>query len=153
MLSISEVYKALDSKKKEWIQKGREELFVTRILLADDDHNFATILKLELEEEHHQVDYVPNGVEAILKCIANPYDCVLLDLVMPGLGGLDALKIIKRLRPETPVITISGKAGPKEMSESLSCGAQKCLKKPFNIEDLQREVHTLRKEGADEKCL
>jgi DNA-binding NtrC family response regulator len=115
---------------------------VPRILLADDDQNFAAILKQELEEEHHQVDYVPNGVEAILKCIANPYNCVLLDLVMPGLGGLNALKIIKSLRPDTPVIAISGKAGPKEIEESLSCGAWTCLKKPFKIEDLKKEIRS-----------
>ncbi len=132
-------------------QKGGKRVFVTRILLADDDHNFATILKQELEEDHHQVDHAPNGVEAILKCIANPYECVLLDLVMPGLGGFDALKIIKHLKPETAVITMSGKAGHREMSESLSCGARSCLKKPFKIEDLKKEIKTIRKERTDEK--
>ncbi len=116
------------------------------ILLADDDMNFATILKKELEEESHQVDHVSNGVDAILKCIANPYDCVLLDLVMPGVDGLNALKIIKSLKPEIPVITISGKASTKEISESLSCGAHSCLKKPFSMEDLKKEIQTFRKE-------
>lgn len=124
---------------------------MTNILLADDDQNFATILRKELEEENLQVDHVSNGVEAILKCIANPYDCVLLDLVMPGVDGLSALKIIKSLKPDTPVITISGRVGSKEMLESLACGAHSCLKKPFKIEDLKREIETLRKERKNEE--
>ncbi|MCX7948673.1 MAG: response regulator [Treponemataceae bacterium] len=119
---------------------------MTKILLADDDHNFATILKKELEEENHQVDHVSNGVDAILKCIANPYDCVVLDLVMPGIDGLGALKIIKRLKPDVPVITISGKAGPREMADAMACGAHTCLKKPFELEVLKKEIQTIRKE-------
>jgi len=126
---------------------------LTKILLADDDHNFAAVLKRELEEENHQVDHVVNGVDAVLKCLSNPYDCVLLDLVMPGVAGLDALKIIKRIRPDTPVITMSGRAGSKEMTDSLACGAQACLKKPFEIEELKREIKTIRKKGSKDEPL
>lgn len=75
------------------------------ILLADDDKNFGLILKSELEEEHHHVDLVSNGVEAVLSFLDNPYDFVLLDLRMPRLSGTDALRIIKNINPEVPAIT------------------------------------------------
>jgi len=58
--------------------------------LAEDDNNFGLILKKELEEDHYSVDLVPNGVEAVINFLKNPYDFVLLDLRMPRLNGLDA---------------------------------------------------------------
>lgn len=117
---------------------------MTNILLAEDDHNFGAILKMELEEEGHTVDHVGNGVDAVLNFIANPYDCVLLDMVMPGLCGIDALKIIKKLSPSVPIITMSGKAGSKEMTESIACGAAKCLTKPFEIDQIKKDIKNLK---------
>ena len=110
------------------------------ILLADDDKNFGLILKSELEEEHHCVDLVANGVEAVLNFLSKAYDFVLLDLRMPRLGGTDALRIIKNINPHVPAITFSGHAGSKEMLETLECGALKCLTKPFSISQLKGEI-------------
>ena len=110
------------------------------ILLADDDKNFGAVLKNELMGNGYHVNHVSDGVEAVLNFIENPYNFVLLDLVMPGLGGNDALKIIKKLNPSVPVITMSGKAGSKEMAESIACGATKCLIKPFEIAQLKKDI-------------
>ena len=106
------------------------------ILLAEDDRNFGFILKGELEQEHYCVDLVPNGVEAVLSFIQKPYDFVLLDLRMPRLSGIDALRIIKNLNPHMPAIAFSGNAGSIEMEETLKCGAVKCFSKPFAIAEL-----------------
>ncbi len=110
------------------------------ILLADDDLNFGLTLKRELEEDRHCVDLVPNGVEAVLNFLRNPYDFVLLDLRMPRLGGTDALKIIKNINPSVPAITFSGNAGPIDVEESARCGAEKCLKKPFSVAQLRQDI-------------
>jgi DNA-binding response OmpR family regulator len=121
-----------------------------KILLADDDKNFASILKQELEDESFMVDVVGNGVEAVLNFIAKTYDFLLMDLKMPGLSGIDALKIIKKLKPDTPCITFSGKAGAEERAEAVECGAMSCLQKPFAISKLKEEIrnHIPQKEGA-----
>ena len=71
-----------------------------RILLADDDKNFASILKKELEEENFMVDVVANGVEAVMNFIGKAYDFLLMDLKMPRLSGVDALRIIKKISPQ-----------------------------------------------------
>jgi len=107
------------------------------ILLADDDGNFGLALKRELEEDRHLVDLVANGVEAVLRFISDTYDFVLLDLKMPKLNGIDALRIIKNINPEVPAITFSGDAGGSEMSETVRCGGIKCLTKPFAIAQLK----------------
>jgi two-component system response regulator AtoC len=113
---------------------------MVKILLADDDKNFGTVLKNELEEDRHVVDVVHDGVEAVLRFINNVYDFVLLDLRMPRLTGIDALRIIKTINPEVPTIIFSGKAGDIEMEESLNCGAIKCFRKPFEIAQIKDSI-------------
>lgn len=110
------------------------------ILLADDDRNFGGILKRELEDEGYEVDLVTDGVEAVLRFIDSSYDFVLLDIKMPKLDGINALRIMKRLRPEIPAITISGNAGSGEMAESVRAGAIRCFTKPFEISQLKNDI-------------
>ena len=84
-----------------------------RILLAEDDRNFGRVLKSELENDGYSVDLVADGVEAVLSFIGsnNAYDFVLMDVKMPKLDGINALRIIKSLKQDVPAITISGNAG------------------------------------------
>jgi DNA-binding NtrC family response regulator len=110
------------------------------ILLADDDRNFGAVLKNELMGGGYNVDHVFDGVDAVLNFMAKPYHFVLLDIRMPRLGGVDALKIIKEINPNIPVISFSGNAGESEMEETIKCGAMKCLKKPFNLTQLKKYI-------------
>ncbi|MBI3354681.1 MAG: response regulator [Nitrospirae bacterium] len=100
-----------------------------KILLAEDDKNFGHVLKKELEEEGYIVDLAIDGVEAALDFIGGAYNFVLLDIKMPRLDGINALRIIKRLNPDIPAITFSGNAGSGEMAESVRVGAIRCLTK------------------------
>jgi DNA-binding response OmpR family regulator len=111
-----------------------------KILLADDDKSFGHVLKNELEGERHNVDLVDDGAKAVWSFIERAYEFVILDLKMPRLDGNDTLKIIKKLNPNIPVITISGNAGETDVAESLNCGAMKCLIKPFRIEELKTDI-------------
>jgi len=113
---------------------------MSNILLAEDDRNFGAVLKNELMEGGYHVDHVSDGVEAVLNFIAKPYHFVLLDIRMPRLGGVDALKIIKKINPSIPVISFSGNAGESEMEETIKCGAMKCLKKPFSLTQLKDDI-------------
>ncbi|MBN2432533.1 MAG: response regulator [Acidobacteria bacterium] len=110
------------------------------ILLAEDDRNFGFVLKEELEEMHHHVDLVGDGVEAVLSYMEHPYDLLLFDIRMPRLSGTDTMRIIKKINQDVPVIIISGSAGAKELSDSLSAGACSCLAKPFAMERLVRLI-------------
>jgi two-component system response regulator AtoC len=109
-------------------------------LLAEDDRNFAAILKNELIEGGYHVGHVSDGVEAVLNFVAKPYHFVLLDIRMPRLGGVDALKIIKKINPNIPVISFSGNAGENEVEETIRCGAMKCLRKPFKLMHLKKYI-------------
>jgi DNA-binding response OmpR family regulator len=107
------------------------------ILLAEDDKNLGIIMKNELEEEDYKIDLVHDGVEAVLNFIEKPYDFILLDIKMPVLDGISALRIIKKLNPRVPVIAFSGNAGTDQIEESRRAGAIKCFNKPFAIRELK----------------
>lgn len=107
------------------------------ILLAEDDKNFGIVLKNELEDEGYAVDLVNDGVEAVLHFIEEPYDLVLIDIKMPKLDGISALKIIKKLKPAISVIIFSGNTGFSYIEEMLKMGVIRYFLKPFEMEDLK----------------
>ncbi|MDH5767775.1 MAG: response regulator [Nitrospirota bacterium] len=113
---------------------------IVNILVVEDDRNFGTILRRELEEDKYAVDVVSDGVEAVLSFIDKNYDFVLLDIKIPKLDGINTLKIIKKLNPEVPAITFSGNVGSIEMADSIRVGAEKCLIKPFEIRKLRDDI-------------
>ena len=111
-----------------------------KILLADDEKNFAEVLKTELNEAGYDVILVRDGVEAVIKAIDNRFDMALLDIMMPNLDGVNAVRILKKIGPDLPVITFSGVAGSGDMASSIKAGAIRCLTKPFSIEQLLAEI-------------
>ncbi len=121
-----------------------------RILIVEDDKNFSIVLRQELEDAGYTVEHAVDGVEGVLRCIEQRFDFVLLDIKMPRLDGINALRIIKKLRPELPAVTYSGNAGSGEMAESLRAGAVRCFVKPFSIGQLKEEIvrHLGRTAGA-----
>jgi DNA-binding response OmpR family regulator len=112
------------------------------ILIAEDDRNLGLVLKNELEEDGYTVILASDGLKAVLSFIDKQsiYDFVILDIKMPVLDGINVLRIIKKLNPEVPAITISGNAGSGEMAESIKAGAIRCLTKPFEIKTLKNEI-------------
>lgn len=110
------------------------------ILIAEDDRNFGKVLKTELLEEGYTIELVNDGVEAVLRCIEGQYDFLVFDIKMPKLDGINALRIIKRINPRIPAVTISGNAGSGEMAESVRVGAIRCLTKPFELSQLKQEI-------------
>jgi CheY-like chemotaxis protein len=120
-----------------------------KILLAEDEKNFGAVLKSELEEEGFNVDLAGDGVEAVLKFIGGDYNFILLDIKMPGLDGINALRIIKKLNPDIPAITFSGNAGTGEMAESLRAGAIRCFTKPFEV---SRVIEEIKRYGSRKEC-
>ncbi len=108
-----------------------------RILLVEDDRRFGQILKMELERDHHTVAHAADGVEGVLLFMEKPSDIILLDIRMPRLGGIDALRIIRKLDPKVPAIVFSAVAGASEIVEAEIAGAVKFRSKPFEFAELK----------------
>ncbi len=111
-----------------------------KILVVEDDRNFGRVLTGELQDSGYDVDLAVDGVEGVLRFIDERHDFVLLDIKMPKLDGINALRIMKKIDPDVAAMTYSGNAGSGEMAESVRAGAIRCLTKPFEIAQLRDEL-------------
>jgi two-component system response regulator HydG len=107
------------------------------ILLADDEPGFRDLFAFAFEPLGHRITMVTDGAEAVAQAAMRPFDLVVLDLYMPRLSGLEALKQIKALVPATRVLLVSGDGDrPKIEAEARAAGAALCLFKPLELEVL-----------------
>ena len=111
-----------------------------RVLVVEDDKNFGRVLSGTLRENGFDVDLATDGVEGVIKSLDGNYDFVLLDIRMPRLDGINALRIIKKIDPDVPAMTYSGNAGSGEMADSVKAGALRCVTKPFEISSLTEDI-------------
>ena len=110
-----------------------------RILVVEDEPRLGEILRLYLEREGHAVTVATNGRAAIEAVDAEPVDLVVLDLMLPGVGGEAVLTAIRE-RGDTPVLIASAKRSDVERIAWLRMGADDYLAKPFNPNELTARV-------------
>lgn len=111
---------------------AREE----KILVVDDDRAVLDSINDILTVRDYSVDLAISGEEALNKIKQTRYDLVLTDLMMKGISGLDLLKEIKNISPETVVIVITGHAAIETAIEAIKLGAHDYVPKPFNDEEI-----------------
>ncbi|MFP4516505.1 MAG: HDOD domain-containing protein [Desulfovibrionales bacterium] len=112
-----------------------------RILVVDDEEHIREILQETLEAENMTVETVRNGEEALTLLENESFDLMLLDIRMPRRNGLSLLSAIHEMDRSIPVIIISAMATPEEMQEAVELGATKCIRKPFHIKSLLKDIH------------
>jgi len=121
-----------------------------RVLLVDDEEELVETIAERLELRGIVAETVTNGEEALQRVLEKPFDVVLLDVKMPGLGGMEVLKLIRMQRPNTQVILITGHASVENGDRRLLEGAFYFIVKPVDIEvlvDKMKEATQRRKES------
>ncbi|MER2171366.1 MAG: response regulator transcription factor, partial [Psychrobacillus psychrodurans] len=113
-----------------------------RVLIVEDEKNIARVLQLELEFEGYTVDIAYTGTDGLIKYREQQWDLVLLDLMLPGLNGLDVLRRIRATEDETPVILLTAKNNTEDKVAGLDLGANDYVTKPFEIEELLARVRS-----------
>ena len=108
-----------------------------RVLLVDDETEFVSALAERLNLRGFEAQSAVSGVEALRKIDASPPDVVLLDVLMPGMSGLEVLKQIKKDHPQVQVILLTGR-GSWDGIQGVREGAYDCLMKPIQIEELMQ---------------
>ena len=107
-----------------------------KILIIDDEPQLAQSLNVRLKASGYDCLTVSDGVSGINKFKEESPDLVILDIMMPGLSGLDVLKELKQINPVVPVIMLTAYGTPQSAIEALKIGAWDHLSKPFNNETL-----------------
>ena len=115
---------------------------MARILVVDDEPDVVAFLLDELRVAGHQAEGAGDGVAAVLKVMDGGWDAVLMDIRMPKLDGINAMRLMKRINPSLPIITFTGQAGQGDMAQSVRLGAITCLLKPVSTEEITRALRT-----------
>jgi DNA-binding response OmpR family regulator len=111
-----------------------------KVLLVDDEEEFASTLAERLRLRGIDAITANDGEEALRLLEAGLPQVVVLDMMMPGLGGNEVLRLIKREYPQLPVIMLTGRGSTKDGIEGMQLGAFDYLMKPLKIEDLLQKM-------------
>jgi len=112
-----------------------------RILIIDDEPGILNFVSRGLRAEGYGVETASDGVAGLAAAVAHSYDLVILDLLLPALGGIDVLSRLVQARPDQPVIVLSALTDAASKVASLELGAEDYLAKPFSFEELLARVH------------
>lgn len=132
--------------------KGKNMAIIS-VLLVDDEEEFLGYLKPRLEARGLNTFSAGNGLDALKTMDAHRIDVVVLDVRMPGMGGLEVLRKTKQKHPLVEVIMLSGHASVDSAVEGLKMGAFDYVTKPCDISDVVEKINAAfgRKETTEEK--
>ena len=116
------------------------EEFKSNVLLVDDEEQFLETLSQRLEMRGLKVETVTGGEEALDKVADKKFDAVVLDLAMPGIDGLETLRLLKAKLPDLQIIMLTGKATVKSGIEAMKLGAEDFLEKPVELNLLLEKI-------------
>jgi len=119
-----------------------------RVLVADDEAAMTRALEALLKREHYSVDVVNNGQDALDYGLAENYDALVLDIMMPKLDGLQVLTALREQGVATPVLLLTAKSQIEDRVAGLTGGADDYLPKPFDPREFVARVGALTRRGG-----
>ena len=123
-----------------------------RILLVEDNITILDAVTKSFEKAGYSVDTCSNGTDALNYIDLGAYDCIILDLVLPGMDGLSILRKIRGGGNPAPVLILSSRDTVEDRIKGLNYGADDYLVKPFSLEELLARVRALlRRQSSDRK--
>ncbi|KAF0188639.1 MAG: response regulator with CheY-like receiver domain and winged-helix DNA-binding [Desulfobulbaceae bacterium] len=117
------------------------------ILVIDDERELLDKLNSVLTSEHYTVETASNGSEGLEKAWNDAYDLILLDIMLPGINGLEVLSEIRAAGILTPVLMLTAKGDIKDKITGLNLGADDYLAKPFSLGELLARIRALLRRG------
>jgi len=122
-----------------------------RILVVEDEEKVASFIRKGLTEERYAVDAVNDGEEGLLFAQMNPYDLIILDLMLPKMDGFKVLEALRADSIATPVLVLTARDNINDKVRGLDLGADDYLTKPFAFAELLARVRALLRRGNPEK--
>ena len=114
-----------------------------KILVVEDEHRIAQSIKKGLEQERMAVDLAFDGIEGYDLAIDEDYDVIVLDLMLPGMNGLEICNKLRQEKKQTPILILTAKGQIEDKVEGLNKGADDYLTKPFAFEELIARIKAL----------
>jgi two-component system copper resistance phosphate regulon response regulator CusR len=122
-----------------------------RILIVEDDKKVGGFLKRGLQEEQYAVDVCRNGTDALYLAQLNPYDVIILDIMLPGMDGFTVCREMRQKAILTPILMLTAKNEIEDKVTGLSEGADDYLTKPFSFDELLARIRALLRRSQDYK--
>ena len=122
-----------------------------RLLVAEDDVKMVSLLKRGLEEEGYAVDVARAGDEALWAATENPYDAILLDVMLLQIDGLEVCRRLRATNRWAPVLMLTARDGVHDRVAGLDAGADDYLTKPFSFSELLARLRALLRRGPNER--
>ncbi|MBL7846155.1 MAG: response regulator transcription factor [Cyclobacteriaceae bacterium] len=116
-----------------------------KILVIEDEHKVATFIKSGLEEHHYEVDLAYDGWMGKRLALGNSYGVILMDVIIPGINGIELCKSIKEVRPNLPILMLTALGTTSDKVVGFDAGADDYLVKPFEFEELLARIRALTK--------
>lgn len=110
------------------------------VLLVDDEEQFVKVFSQRLEGRGLKVDTSTTGEEAIRRVKSKEFDAIILDLVMPGMSGLETLKRIRSENPDVQIIILSGHGSIEKSVEAVKAGAMDFVEKPADVNKILEKI-------------
>ncbi len=121
-----------------------EQELKAKVLLVDDEEDFVENLSQRLEMRGLKVTAANRGEEAVELVDKQEFDAIVLDLAMPGMDGLEALRRIREKHPEAEIIMLTGHGSIKSSIEAMKLGAEDFLEKPVDMKELLQKISEAR---------
>ena len=118
-----------------------------QILIVEDEPKIAEVLRRGFLEERYQADIAPDGEEALYKCAVNDYDLIVLDLLLPKIGGIDVCRKIRETDKSLPILMLTARYAIADKVSGLDAGADDYMTKPFSFAELLARVRALLRRG------
>ncbi len=125
-----------------------------RILLVEDNRRLSLSLKTSLIEEGYAVDAAYDGPEGLDLAAFTPYDVLILDVMLPGMNGLEVCQSLRRQGSKTPILLLTARDAVEDRVQGLDSGADDYMVKPFAMSELLARLRALlRREGSNKSSL
>lgn len=119
------------------------------ILIIEDDKELLQNLRKSLEEERYRVEVATDGTAGLEKVFSEVHDIILLDIMLPGIIGLDILHEMRTSRINTPVLMLTARGDIQDKIRGLDLGADDYLAKPFSVSELLARIRALMRRHTD----
>lgn len=114
-----------------------------RLLVVEDEHRIANSIKKGLEQDKYAVDVAYTGTDGFDLAISEEYDLIILDLMLPGMDGIQICKKLRELNNHTPILMLTARGQIQDKVTGLDSGADDYLTKPFSFDELVARVRAL----------